>query len=232
MEPGQIAVQITAMAGAMEGGLEAHGYAGVEVPWSHTAGLVAFSGVARHSDGSVDLRDTTVGVDYVPVSEPTLTWRLQPGLSIPTGGIGQGFAFTALSTQSFDPRLQTDLVMGGNWLVALKGLAHVPLYDGGDRRRQGALFRGDLRLLKRVGDFVPWIGASAVRRLPSAPVGAAPDMTDLAASVGSVFTPHERWAVVGQVRAPLWVAEGTMSPVALILGVRRVNGSPPEGHEH
>jgi hypothetical protein len=232
MEPGQVALQLTSMSASMPGGLETHGYAGVEVPWSHRAGAAAYSGVARHSDGSIDMRDSSVGVDWVPVSESTFTWRIQPGLSIPTGGLGTGFSFTSLSTSSFDPRLRTDVVAGGTWLVSLKLLAHVPVYQGWDLRRQGALFRADLKGLRRIGDFVPWLGLSSVRRLPSDPVGAAPDLTDLAASIGTVYTPHARWAIVAQCRYPVWVADGTTSPLAVIVGVRHVVGSPPEGHTH
>ncbi|MBX2797379.1 MAG: hypothetical protein KTR31_06925 [Myxococcales bacterium] len=232
MEPGQVAVQTGVWVGSMATGIESQALVGVEVPWSHRASAVAWVGVQRHSDGSFDPRDATVAAMWIPVSEPNLMVRVQPGLSIPTGGIGGGLAFTPLSTASVDPWMAADVVAGSTWLASLGGIVRVPVYQGWDRIRQGPFLRVDLRGARRVGVTVPFLGLSGVRQMPSAPEGAAPDFGEVATTAGAVVNLAERWSLTAQLRVPLVVTEGVLRRPSGGLAVRAVVGSAPEGHEH
>lgn len=227
-----MALQAGTWIGSMPVGVEVQGMFGVEVPFSHRLGAVGWLGAQRQTDGSLDPRDAVVGLNWVAVSNDTLVVRLQPGLNLPTGGIGSGLYFTPLSTASVDPYLVGDVVVGGTWLGALSVVARAPLYDGWDRLRQGPFVRADLRGARRWGLAVPWVGLSAVRLFPSDPPRAAPDLSELAVTAGSVFNVAPRWSLTGQLRAPLAVSEGAVRQVAGGLSVRWVVGKPSEDHEH
>ncbi len=232
MEPGQVALQGGLWAGSGASGLTTQGLVGVEVPLSHRVSVVGWGGLQRQADGALDVRDATLAALWLPISRPDLMLRLQPGLSIPTGGIGTGLYFTPLSTASVDPWLSADLVYGSRWMIGGSAIARVPLYDGWDRRRQGPFLRSDLRGARRVGPGVVFLGASAVRQAPSAPVGAAPSFSELASTAGGVVNLSERWSATAQRRLTLWATEGTQRQLSGGLSARSVIGSPPEGHEH
>lgn len=225
MGPGQVALQSGLWAGALPEGLELQGIVGVEVPLGSRVAVVGWGGVQRHADGSLDPRDATVAALWLPISSPRLMVRLQPGLSIPTGGIGSGLYFTPLSTASVDPWLSADVVYGEGWLGSASLIGRVPLYDGWDRRRQGPFVRGDLRGARRLGFGVAFLGASAVRQAPSDPVGAVPDFAELAATAGAVANLAERWSATAQLRLPLWASAEATRQLSGGLSVRAVLGS-------
>lgn len=219
-----MALQTGVWVGPLPTGLELQGMLGIEVPFYDRVGGVAWVGAQRHPDGGIDPRDAVVGVNWVPVARPDLVVRLQPGLNVPTGGLGTGFYFTPLSTASFDPYVMGDLVVGSTWLGSLSVVARTPLYDGWDRLRQGPFVRTDLRAARRVGPAVPWLGLSAVRLFPSDPVGAAPDLTELAATGGAVVNASKRWSITAQLRLPLAVSAGAVRQLAGGASVRWVVG--------
>ncbi len=232
MEPGQVALQLGTWLGSLDGGVEAQGILGVEVPFSHRVAAVAWAGVQRHADDSFDPRDGTVAALWFPVLRDDLVVRLQPGLSIPTGGIGSSLYFTPRSSASVDPWIAGDVIVGAAWLGSASVVARVPVYDGWDRIRQGPFLRADVRAARRLGVAVPFVGASVVRQAPSAPVGAAPDFAEVAATAGSVVNLTDRWSLTAQLRVPAWVSDGAVRQVSGGLSARWVVGKPPEGHEH
>lgn len=222
MRPGSVAVQSGLWAGTLPGGLEIQGIAGIEVPLWPRLSAVAWGGLQRHTDGSLDPRDATLAALWLPVSSPRLTVRLRPGLSIPTGGIGSGLYFTPLSTASVDPWLSADGVYGEAWLASASLIGRIPLYDGWDRRRQGPFLRGDLRGARRLGFGVAFLGLSAVRQAPSDPVGSVPDFSELAATAGGVANLSERWSATVQLRLPLWASAEATRQLSGGLGLRAV----------
>jgi hypothetical protein len=219
-----VAAQIATWVGTVGAGVEVGTVLGAEVALAERWSGVAWVGAQRHPDGSVDPRDAILGASFVAVDRPDLVVRLQPGLNVPTGGIGSQLYFTPLSTASVDPYLVADAVYGSAWLVGLSTVARVPLVDGWDRLRQGPFLRADLRGARRLGAFVPWVGASGVRQLPSDPAGAVPDFSELAATAGTVANLSDRWSLTAQLRFPLWAPAPVERQVAGGLSVRWVIG--------
>jgi hypothetical protein len=217
---------------SMGEGIETQAMAGLEVPFTHDLGVLAFGGVHRHADGSLDPRDAVAALSWVPVSRDTLVVRLLPGVNIPTGGVGSGIYATPLSTASFDPWLTGDVVVGGTWLAALTAVARVPLYAGWDQIRQGTFLRTDLRGAHRFGDVVPWLGVSGVRQFPSDPAGAVPDASELAGTAGGVANLSARWSITAQMRVSLLTTEDLPRQTSGGLTVRAVVGSPSHKHDH
>lgn len=232
MEPGQVALQVGTWFGGLSTGLEAQAIAGIEVPVSHRVAGVVWAGAQRHPGGEIDPRDATVAAMWLPVLRDDLVVRVQPGVSIPTGGLGSQLYFTPLSTASVDPWLSADMVVGAAWLAGVSTVVRVPVYDGWDRIRQGPFLRADVRGSRRLGDVVPFVGASLVRQAPSSPVGAAPDFAEVAGTLGTVANLSERWSLTGQLRVPAWVSDGAVRQLSGGVSVRAVIGSPPEGHAH
>lgn len=165
-------------------------------------------GVQRRTDGTLEARDALVTWRGTLFNSDTFVWRLEPGVTLPTGGLGSQLRFTPLSSASVDPFLSTDVVVGGQMMGVITARARVPIYDGWDLRRQGAFLRSDLRAAYRAGDLVPAAGVSLVRVLPSAPVGAVPDHAEVAVLLSAVWAFHSRWSLASQVRIPAWVIEG------------------------
>ena len=221
---GQVALQAGTWVGTVGSGAEAQGVLGVEVPFADRFAAIGWAGVQRRVNGDLDPRDAVVGVSWRAVARDDLVVRLQPGLNLPTGGIGSGLYFTPLSTASVDPYLVADATYGSQWLVGGLLVGRASLYPGFDRIRQGAFTRVDLRGARRLGVAIPWIGASAVRQFPSAPAGAVPDFGELAAAAGVVFNVADRWSVAGQVRAPVWASANAERQIAGGLSVRTVIG--------
>lgn len=234
MEPGQYAVQLGAWIGAPRGGITAQLGLRAEVPFSHRLGASVLGGIQRELDGSIVPRDTIVAATWVPVSTDELSVRLQPGISLPTGGLNRDLLFTPMSTSSFDPWIGADVYYGRAWLVGVSGVARVPVYRGWDLRRQGPFVRGELRGARRMGGWVPSAGLSVARQAPAVPDDAlnTPDFADLAAVAGALVNISERASVAGMVRAPLWASEGSPRVFAGGATLRWVIGNPPEGHEH
>lgn len=216
----------------MSTGIESSAIFGAEVPLSHRVGVTAIGGVQRHADGTLDPRDGSVGVTWVPISRPEAVLKVATGLNIPTGGIGSGLFITPLSTASFDPLVMADAVVGATWLGSATVVARVPLYDGWDQIRQGAFLRLDTRGARRIGDVVPWLGLSGVRQLASDPRGAAPDFAEIAGTGGAVANLSPRWSLTGQVRASLLVTDGVQRQLSGGLAVRVVAGAHEHEHAH
>lgn len=236
MKPGQVAVQLGTWIGALPNGIAGQLGLGVEVPLGKRIGIGVLGGIQRDADdGALNPRDTIVSVTWIPVNQKDLVVRLRPGLSLPTGGIGQDLFFTPLSTSSVDPWLSGDIVYGTTWLLAANAVARVPLYDGWDLRRQGPFLRTDLRGARRLGKWVPSAGLSIARQAPSVPRGAAPDFADVAATAGVLGHLGDRWSVGVQLRAPLWVSEGAPRVIAGGASLRCVVGkaaSSDDDDEH
>lgn len=208
---------------------------GAEVPLVPRLAAIGWMGVQRHTDGNIDARDAVLGVAITPLARDTLVLRLQPGINIPTGGIGSQLYFTPLSTASVDPYLVTDLVYGSTWLAGLSTVGRASLYDGWDRRRQGLFGRLDLRGARRLGIAVPWLGLSLVGQGEASPVGSVPSFAELAATVGSVFNIDDRWSLTTQLRGPLWRSSAAQMQFSGGLSVRFVVGKPAgeeDEHEH
>ena len=193
---------------------------GVEAPftdrWSVSLRTGAWYG------GKLYTRDTVVQAKLRLLDRPSVAWTLAPGLSLPSGSIGTGFATTPLSSGSLDPWLSTDLVAGGTWLVAVSGTGRASLYDGLDGTRQAPYGSVGLRGARRLGriDGVPSVGLVAA--------GAPGEFGELAATAGMVWAPNERWGLSVDGRYPLvghydW---------AFGLSARRVFGEPTEAHAH
>ncbi len=231
MEPGQLALQGAAWLASPRGGLEAQAILGVEVPVSHTVAAVAWGGVLRRPEGTVEARDATLAALWLPVSRDDLTIRLQPGLSIPTGGLGGGLGFNPLSTASIDPWFAGDLLVGTSWMGGLSVVTRVPLYEGWDGVRQGPFVRGDVRLARRFAKTVAFVGVSGVRQAPGTPARGA-DFAEAAVTAGAVVAWGQRWSLTPQLRVPLWASTETARQVSGGLGVRAVVGSPPADHHH
>lgn len=232
MEPGLVAVQGALWGGAAPGGLESMLLLGVEVPVSHHVAPVAWFGVQRRADGAFEARDGILAVQIQPVSRPDFGLRIQPGISIPTGGIGGGLTITPLSTGSVDPWLAADAVVGTDWMLGGSMVTRVPIYRGNDGVRQGPFIRGDLRFARRLAYAVPMIGVSAVRQAPGQDMRAGPSFTELAGTLASVFHVGPKWSLTVQGRIPLWLSQGAPRVLSAAVGARWVVGSVPEGHEH
>lgn len=215
--------------GSVGEGVEIGTVLGGELTFAPRLAAVTWLGLQRRSDGAIDPRDAIVGVSWIAVSEPTLVVRVQPGLNLPTGGLGSQLYFTPLSTASVDPTLTADVVYGATWLVGVSAVSRISLYDGWDRRRQGAFVRADLRLARRLGVLVPWVGTSAVDQLPSDPEGSVPRFGELAATVGTVVNLADRWSLTGQLRVPLWRSSEAELQVSGGLSVRWVVGPREHG---
>jgi hypothetical protein len=233
---GQVAIQVGSWVGTLgpvgDRGLELQGVLGAEVPFADRLSAIAWLGAQRHRDGELDPRDAVVGVSWTAVSRDDLVVRLQPGLNLPTGGLGSGFYFTPLSTGSVDPYLTADATYGSAWLVGGAVVARTSLYPGFDRRLQGTFLRADLRGARRLGIAIPWVGLSAVRQLPSDPVGAVPDFSELALGAGAVVNVSDRWSVMGQLRGALWASDGAERQLAGGVSARTVIGKRRGDDEH
>lgn len=208
MTRGQASLLLGTWFGVMPRGVESQLFLGTEVPVRKQLAAFAYSGLHRHSDGDLDLRDANVGLSWLPVWTPTAMVRIRPGLSVPIGGLSSSFLFTPLSTSSLDPWLGADWLVGGTWVVGGSAIARVPLYEGWDRIKQGPFLRLDGRVSRRSGSFVPWLGLSAVQQAASQPRGASPDFAELAVTAGSVIAIRERWSTTVQARIPLMVSLG------------------------
>jgi hypothetical protein len=201
-----------------------------ELGLSHRVGLLARGGL-HYADEGLQVRDAAIEALWLPIVQDTFTVRLTAGLNLPVGSAAAGTYFTPLSTGSFDPIVSAEVVGGATWVGTAAVRARVPVYDGFDRRRQGPYVRGDLRGGRRVGASVLWVGGSSAWQMPSVPVGAAPDFSEVAATGGVVVAPWERWSVGANVRVPVWTSAPAYR-VATGLVVRAVLGSPPDDHEH
>lgn len=237
-----MAISAIGWVGGMSTGVESQALLGAEVPLARRFGVTGWGGLQRHADGTIDPRDAVLTATWTPISTPEAVLRVQPGLNIPTGGIGAGLNFTPLSTASFDPFVMVDGVLGSTWLASTTLVGRFPLYEGWDLIRQGPFFRADLRGARRLGDVVPWLGLSGVRQLASDPRGAAPDFAEIAGTVGAVVNISPRWSLTGQARASIAVTEGTERQVSGGLAARVVVGKvahepgdehpPGDEHEH
>ena len=202
-----------------------------EYSLSESVGLGLGMGLQRRFDGSLDLRDGTFDVTWRAVNAPTVVVNVRPGVSIPTGGLGGGFAFTPLSTASIDPRLSVDAALGASWLVLPSVSTRVPFYRGWDDRLQGPFVRGDLRGARRFGDVVPWVGVSASHQAEGSHPRFTPAFSELAATVGAFWSIGERWGVSAQGRAPLWIGGSAIRVWSVSLSGRYVIRRKPKG-EH
>ena len=203
-----------------------------EYALSPRVALDAGFGLQRRSDGSLDPRDATMSVTWRALNTDTLVLNVRPGLSIPTGGLGTGFAFTPLSTASVDPRLRVDAAIGSTWLFLPSFTTRVPVYKGWDDRLQGPFLRGDLRGARRFSDVVPWVGLSLSHQMEGSHPLFTPPMTELAGTVGAFWAIAERWGVSAQGRAPLWV-DGAASPIwSASVACRYVIKKTPKADEH
>jgi len=232
MEPGQVGLQAGVTSGFPAGGPFFLLGLGGDVAVSHKVAPRLDWGIVRRPDGSVDLRDLRLGSQIVLTDAPTFTVRLQPGVVLPTASAAANYYYTDLSTGSVDPTLAAEAVGGSTWLGSVRVSARVPLYDGADRIRQGPFFGADTRLARRIGSVVPFVGASALRQLPSVPVGAAPDFTEVAATGGVVVAPWDTSSLVPHVRVPLYNPNGLSYGLAVGMVFRTIVGGPPDGHEH
>ncbi|MCO4748211.1 MAG: hypothetical protein KC912_25680 [Proteobacteria bacterium] len=231
MKRGQAALQLGTWMGVFPTGVETQLFVGAEVPVSERLTPFAYGGVHRHADGQIDARDTNIGVGWMAVTQPKLTVRLRPGLSLPTGALSNGFLFTPLSTSSVDPWLAVDTMYGSTWLVGGTIVARVPLMKGWDKIHQGPFARLDLRASRRIGIAVPWIGVSGVHQSRSIPEGASPSFQEVAAAAGAVFSPLDRWSFTVQTRVPLVVSTGTARQLTGGVSARWVVGKKPEDED-
>jgi len=232
MRPGQLAAYTATWVGALPNGIESQFMAGGDLALNTFSTLNLMVGVQYHHGGRIDPRDALLTWRGSVIRTDTLTWRLEPGVTIPTGGLGSELRFTPLSSASVDPYLSTDLIVGGQLLGVFTARARVPVYDGWDLRRQGAFLRGDARGAYRIGDVIPGAGVSAVRVLPSDPVGSVPDHAEFAALASIIWSIHDRWSVAAQTRIPLWVANEAPLVFSGGLALRGVLINPPSKDHH
>lgn len=225
-------MQLGSFAGLVGEGVEVSALLGAEIPVLPGLAAVTWLGAQRHSDGSLDPRDAVIGAAWTPLSTDTLVLRLQPGLNLPTGGLGSELYFTPLSTASVDPYLVADAVYGASWLLGATAVGRASLYDGWDRRRQGLFGRLDVRGARRIGVTVPWLGLSIVGQGQADPVGSVPSFAELALSVGSVFNLGDRWSLTSQIRGPLWRSEQAELQLSGGLSARMVVGKASEEGGH
>ena len=222
MRPGQVAPFFATWVGVPESGVEVQGITGLEVPLSSTISMNIVSGIQRHTDGRLDPRDGLITARFLAIAKDDMTLRIEPGLSIPTGRIGSELQFTPLSTASVDPWISGDFLYGGKVLGGLSARSRVPLYQGWDRRTQGAFVRVDLRSALRLGAVVPSVGISGVRQAPANPVDSVADFTELAGVAAVNYAPHKRWSLTAQARIPAWVSEDAIQVFAGGVSVRTV----------
>ena len=192
-------------AGAAEAGVLAMGSVLGEYSVSEAISLGAGIGLQRRFDGSLDLRDGSFDVTWRAVRTATAVVNVRPGITIPTGGLGDGFAFTPLSTASIDPRLSVDAALGAAWLVLPSATTRLPFYRGWDGRLQGPFVRADLRGARRLGDITPWVGVSAAHQAEGSHPRFTPSFSELATTAGAFWAIDNKWGLAAQTRIPLWV---------------------------
>lgn len=225
MKPGQAALTTGLWTGVMPNGVETIGFLGVEVPVHEKVSVDLLAGLQRHADGSLDARDALLSASWLAVTKPGIFFRVRPGISIPTGGLGT-LRFTSISTSSVDPWIGTDLLLGSTWVGGVSTVLRVPVYAGWDKQRQGLFGRVDLRVARRFETWLPMIGVSTVGQGPSSPKGASPSFGEISATAATMFHPHDRWSVTLQGRLPVWTS-GTWVP-SFGLAVRTVVGKRPD----
>lgn len=221
MEPGQAAIRAGVLLADTHGSLNEQVALSAEVPWSDRWSVTAQTAVLYN--GALKTRDSTLGVRARVIDTASMTLRIEPGLSLPTGSTGVGLAYTPLSTGSVDPRLSVDLVTGSTWVLATSANVRVPLYDGLDGQRQGPYGYIDVRGARRLGKpVIPYVGVSA------AAATQVDAFTEFAGLAGAIWAPNERWALGVNARVPwnasyLWAAG---------LSVSRVVGEATDNHQH
>lgn len=201
-----------------------------EAPWDHRGALTVFGAVHRWPDGRLDLRDTRLLAQWTPLAEARATVRLRGGVSLPTGSTTNRFAFTPLSTGSFDPVVGVDGVFGGVWAAAVSAGARLPLYPGFDGTTQGAYGRLAVAGARRLSFGVVSAGLSTAAQAPSDVREG--DFAELAAQGSLVWNLSERWGLSARLRVPLASAPRGVYTLAAGLGVTAVLGAPPDDHEH
>ena len=219
------------LAGFPVGGPSLRSGLSLQTALSKRASVRVGSGVLRETDGDWLLLDTRLGVSVQAVSTPELVVQVTPGFTLPTGSVGAGFYYTEVSTASVDPTLSVELVGGGAWVGIGQVYARVPLYDGSDLRRQGPYLSADGRLGRRFDKVVPFVGLGAVRQMPSDPVGASADFTELYSHVGGVFNLADKWSATGTVRVPVWSTDGAIYRVAVGASLKTILGKGISDHK-
>ena len=205
--------------------------AGFTAPLSDRLHLIARGGLFRSADSTLTARDSQIGAAWFAVSQPALTVKIRPRVSIPLGGVSAGMAFTMLSSGSFDPVLGIDVMAGGSWLFVTSFEGRVALYPGFDDVLQGPYGRVDLKGARRIGEAVFYAGLSAVgqRRYDNG-LGAFAELSPVA---GAVLSISERWSGTAQVRVPVWMDEKPHAYfVAGGVGVTAVVGQVAKNHVH
>ncbi len=224
MRPGQVAVQVSELGGFPVGGPSLRSGLRLQTALSKRTTVMVGSGLLRDSAGDLSMLDTRLNVGLQAVSTDSVVVQLTPGVTLPTGAAGANFYYTELSTASVDPTFSVDVVGGAAWVGIGQVYARVPLYDGSDLRRQGPYLSVDGRLGRRLDKVVPYLGLGAVRQLPSDPVGASPDFTELYSHTGAVINLADKWSATGTVRLPMWSSQGATYRFAVGASLKTVLG--------
>jgi hypothetical protein len=196
-----------------------------DVPITDDVHAVLMVGGQRWAAGSLDARDGTVLIAFLPYTSATAVVRVSAGSSLPLGSIARGLAFAPLSTASFDPVVVAETVVGGIWLGTASAQARVPVYRGWDDIKQRPFVGGDLRLARRIPNAVLSAGVSAAAGLGT--------FEEVAAVAGSSVQLSRVTGLDFGLRVPLVVTdEGGQRPyaAALTIGVSTVLGNPSHTH--
>ena len=186
-------------------------------------------GAIRTGPAGLQLRDSTVALAYRPFDRPDFGLRLAPGVSLPTGALGAGGDFTALSTGSVDPILSGDVFYGGTWLTGLSASTRVPAVPGRDGVVQGSFTIVDLRVARRQGDAVVWLGGSAA--------GQRQSFGEVAVTTGVAVARWDDWALAAHLRVPVWGdstyrVAGGVTVTRVIRREEEDEHGPDDGHDH
>ncbi len=183
--------------------------------------------IVAHGQGAV--RDLWVTAGFAPVRRDDLRIRLHLGPWLPTGGSLSGGIAMPGTTGSVDPGFGVEVVGGGKWVVAAQGLGRTPLVRGRDGVRQGAFFRSDLTLARRLGVAVPFVGVSGLAGT-SDETGFG-QFTELAAVAGGAFTVSDRVGLTATARLPVLAEPIPPYQLAVSAGVTWVIGPPKKKGE-
>lgn len=195
----------------------------VETPLSQAVGLTGTLGLFGSTDGRFSPRDAQFTLPIRLVSEPTVSWTVQPGVSLPLGSVSSGIEYTVLTTSSVDPTLGTTLAVGSTWMGLLDLAVRVPVHKGFDRIRQGAYASADARVARRVAGGAVLAGVAVASQRSNGLT--SPGFHEVAAVAGVNLPLGDAWGSRVVARVP--IAYDTQRYVfALQVGATRVVGKP------
>lgn len=223
MRPGEASISL-----GMLGALQPEALVGAvsiraETPLSKVFGLTGSLGLFASTDGRFSPRDAQVTAPVRLLATPTVSWTVQPGVSLPLGSVSSGIEYTVLTTSSVDPTLGTTLAAGAAWMGLIDLSVRTPVHKGFDRIRQGTYARADGRVARRIAGGAVLAGVSVASQRANGLT--SPGFYEVAVVAGTSLPLGKSWG--SQILARVPVAMDTERyRFALQLGATRVVGKP------